>query len=95
MYTFTFPHVCHSLHGNMDEEYKMDDTILGRTTREKDLEYCIQAWRPYHKKDINKLERTQGGATKLIPERRDISYDSRSIVWFGNTEIRKLRRGQM
>ena len=24
-------------HGNMDEEYKMGDTVLGRTTQEKDL----------------------------------------------------------
>ena len=88
----------------MDEEYKMGDAVLGRTTKEKDLvtcssyvkvseqcgiaaskgnqilglirrtitykenqlivplykaivrpEYCIQAWRPYHKKDIDKL----------------------------------------
>ena len=90
----------------MDEEYKMGDAVLGRTTQEKDLgvtfsadmkvseqcgiaaskgnqilglirrtitykekqlivplykaivrphfEYCIQAWRPYRKKDIDK-----------------------------------------
>ena len=24
-------------HGNMDEEYKMRDAVLGRTTQEKDL----------------------------------------------------------
>ena len=98
-------------HGNMDEECKMGDAVLGRTTQEKDLgvtvsadmkvseqcgmaaskgnkiigliirtitykekqqivsmykaivrphlEYCIQAWRSYRKKDIDKLERIQ------------------------------------
>ena len=39
------------------------------------LEYCIQAWRPYRKKDIDKVERIQQRATKMISELRDLSYE--------------------
>ena len=110
----------------MDEEYKMGDAVLGRTTQENDLgvtfsadmkvseqcgiaaskgnqilglirrtvmscqlivplykaiarphlEYCIQAWRLYRKKDVDKLERIQRKATKMIPELRYLSYES-------------------
>ena len=35
------------------------------------LEYCIQAWRSYRKKDIDKLERIKRRAIKMIPELRD------------------------
>ena len=33
----------HIGHGNMDEEYKMGDAILGRTTQEKDLGVTFSA----------------------------------------------------
>ena len=135
-------------HGNMDEEYKMGDAVLGRTTQEKDigvtfsadmkiseqcgiaaskgnqiirlirrttmykekqlivplykaivrphLEYCIQAWRPYRKKDIDKLERIQRRATKMIPELRDFSYESRLLQCGLTTlETRRLRGDQI
>ena len=34
------------------------------------LEYCIQIWRPYHKKGIDTHERIQRRATKINPELR-------------------------
>ena len=41
------------------------------------LEYCIQAWRPHMRKDINKLERVQRRATRLISEISQVSYEER------------------
>ena len=60
------------------------------------LEYCIQAWRPYRKKDIDKLERIQRKATKMIPELRDLSYENR-LLQCGLTalETRRLRADQI
>ena len=60
------------------------------------LEYCIQAWRPYRKKDIDKLERIQRRATKMIPELRDLSYESRLLQCGLTTlETRRLRGDQV
>ena len=138
----------HIGHGNMDEEYKMGDSLLDRTTEEKDLgvtfsadmkvseqcgiaaskenqilglirrtimykekqlivplyeaivrphlEYCIQVWRSYRKKDIDDLERIKRRATKMIPELRDLSYESR-LLQCGLTilETSRLRGDQI
>ena len=57
------------------------------------LEYCIQA---YRKKDMDKLERIQRRATKMIPELRDFIYESRLLQCGLTTqETRRLRGDQI
>ena len=138
----------HTGHGNLDVNYKMGDTVLGTTVKEKDLgvtisadmkvseqcgiaaskgnqilglirrnitykgkkliiplykaivrphlEYCIQAWRPYRKKDIDTLERIQRRTTKMIPELRDLSYEERlKECGLTTLETRRLRGDQI
>ena len=60
------------------------------------LEYCLQAWRPYRKKDIDTLERIQRRASKIIPELRDLSSAER-LTECGLTtlEMRRLRGDQI
>ena len=41
------------------------------------LEYCIHAWSPYLRKNIDMLEKLQSRATKLIPGLRDLRYEER------------------
>ena len=41
------------------------------------LEYCVQAWRPYLRKDIDKIEGVQHRATKLIEGCRNLRYEDR------------------
>jgi ribonuclease P/MRP protein subunit RPP40 len=41
------------------------------------LEYCIQAWSPHLRKDIDMIERVQRRATKMIEGFRDLSYEER------------------
>ena len=138
----------HTGHGNLNVNYKMGDTVLGTTVKEKDLgvtisadmkvseqygiaaskgnqflglirrnitykgkkliiplykaivrphlEYCIQAWRPYRKKDIDTLERIQRRATKMIPELRDLSYEEHlKECGLTTLETRRLRGDQI
>jgi hypothetical protein len=56
------------------------------------IEYCIQAWRPYLKKDIDLLEKIQHRATKMISSLKDHSYEERlQILGLTTLETRRLR----
>ena len=41
------------------------------------LEYCIQVWSPYLRKDRDMLEKIQRRVIKLIPGLRDLTYEER------------------
>ena len=69
---------------------------LYKATAKPHLEYFIQAWRPYRKKNIYKLERIQRRSTIMIPELRDLSYESRLLQCGLTTqETRRLRGDQI
>ena len=44
------------------------------------LEYCIQAWRPHFKKDIDILEKVQRRATRMIEGCKGLDYETRLRV---------------
>ena len=43
------------------------------------LEYCIQVWRPYLKKNIDNIDKVQHRATKMIEECKHLNYEDRLI----------------
>ena len=60
-------------------EYKSEKVILTlfNSLVRPHLEYCVQFWSPYYRKDIDKLERVQRKVTKMIPRLRNKPYDER------------------
>ena len=69
----------HIRHGNMDEEYKMGDAVLDRTTQEKDLEVTFSA-------DMKLSEQCGIAASKgnqiLGLIRRTIMYKEKQLIVF-------------
>ena len=59
------------------------------------LEYCIQAWSPHFRHDINLLESVQRRATKIIPSLRHLEYIDRLRVLNMFSFERRCVRGDM
>ena len=56
------------------------------------LEYCVQFWSPYLRKDILALEGVQRRFTRLIPELRGLAYEEGlSRLELYSLEFRRMR----
>ena len=66
--------------------------ILYKTLVRPILDYCIPVWRPYLRKDINKLERIQKRYTKMIKDCRGKNYEERlRLIGLTSLEERHYR----
>jgi len=51
--------------------------ILYKSYVRPHLEYCVQAWSPHFRKDIDCLEQVQNRATQLVSGFKNLSYEDR------------------
>ena len=75
-------------------EYRSWDVLLKlyKTLLRPHLEYCVQFWSPYYRKDIIKLERVQKRFTRMLPGLDGLSYkETLDRLGLFSLESRRLR----
>ena len=89
-------HVLGMIRSNITYKEKSLIVPLYKAIVRPHLEYCIQAWSPYLRKDIDMLKKIQRRASKLIPGLRDLTYEERlKECGLTTLETRRLRGGQI
>jgi len=74
---------------------KEDFLLIYKTYIRPRMEYCVQAWSPHLKKDIECLERVQRAATKRVQGLRHLPYEDR-LVYLGLPTLQERRlRGDL
>ena len=76
---------------------KETDTVITiyKATVRPHLEYCIQAWAPYLKKDVNALAQVQHRANKMITSLRKLPYEQRLKECKLTTLEERRKRGDL
>ena len=62
------------LHRSIQSKVKAIILLLYISLVRPHLEYCVQAWSPYYRKDIDKLEKVQRRAVRMITDLRGALY---------------------
>ena len=70
-------------------------SVLYKTYIRSKMEFAVQAWNPYLKKDIECLEKIQHRATKLVPELRNLEYNERLKALNLTTLEERRERGDL
>ena len=56
------------------------------------LQYCIQAWNPYLKRDIDTLEKVQRRATKMVSGSENVTFKERlKLLKLTTLKTRRIR----
>lgn len=67
-------------------------STLYKTYVRPHMEFAVQAWNPYLRKDIDCLEKIQHRATKLVPQLRNLEYGDRlKVLNLTTLEERRVR----